>query len=318
MGELRLELAEARGPRRRRREAGARSPSAGPPRAARTRRRCSTPGRDRRRARATTATRWATQGSAAGKRRRRGGDRRLHRPGPRPGRVRGQGVAGCRSKRAIEELDQAIARARRRLRRLVVPVRGAAPGQDAGSCARTTATSCSSCFDPEDGSGLLARGRLLAGAGPRADGPRRGRGDRRDGDPRGDRARGGAMGDVRRIKQQITSAKTSIDRSTDILDAMAAAVRAQLMHVELLLAAAGELGRRGRIPFERRDLRRRSPAGGGAPSAGGHHRRRPTAARGARARAAVPRRPAAALATPVARQASRIFTAEPVRRTAPL
>ena len=48
------------------------------------------------------------------------------------------------------------------------------------------------------------------------------------------------MGDVLRIKQQLTGAKTSIDKGTDILDALATAVRAQLTHVELLLAAAGE------------------------------------------------------------------------------
>jgi len=46
-----------------------------------------------------------------------------------------------------------------------------------------------------------------------------------------------AVGEVLRIKQQLTGAKTSIDKGSEILDAMAAAVRAQLNHVELLLAA---------------------------------------------------------------------------------
>jgi len=50
----------------------------------------------------------------------------------------------------------------------------------------------------------------------------------------------GAMGDVLRIKQQLTGAKTSIDKGSEILDAMATAVRAQLTQVELLLAAADE------------------------------------------------------------------------------
>jgi hypothetical protein len=50
----------------------------------------------------------------------------------------------------------------------------------------------------------------------------------------------GAMGDVLRVKQQLTGARTSIQRGSDILDAMATAVRAQLTQVELLLAAAEE------------------------------------------------------------------------------
>jgi hypothetical protein len=45
---------------------------------------------------------------------------------------------------------------------------------------------------------------------------------------------------VLRVKQQLTGAKTSIERGADILDALATAVRAQLQHVELLLAAADE------------------------------------------------------------------------------
>jgi hypothetical protein len=48
----------------------------------------------------------------------------------------------------------------------------------------------------------------------------------------------GAMGDVLRVKQQLTGATTSIRKSAEILDSMAVAVRAQLMHVELLLAAS--------------------------------------------------------------------------------
>jgi len=96
------------------------------------------------------------------------------------------------------------------------------------------------CFDPEEGSALslevaysLARARVLMARGE-AEGV-----DASAIREAIERA-SGAMGDVLRIKQQMTSAKTSIDRSTEILDAMAAAVRAQLMHVELLLAAAGE------------------------------------------------------------------------------
>jgi hypothetical protein len=45
------------------------------------------------------------------------------------------------------------------------------------------------------------------------------------------------MGDVLRVKQQLTGATTSIKKSAEILDAMAIAVRAQLTQVELLLEA---------------------------------------------------------------------------------
>ena len=62
-------------------------------------------------------------------------------------------------------------------------------------------------YDPEDGS-ARARGRLRPGAGPRAHGPRRGRG-LDTAAVRGEVERAvGAMEDVRRIKQQLTAAKT--------------------------------------------------------------------------------------------------------------
>ena len=94
------------------------------------------------------------------------------------------------------------------------------------------------CFDPEEGTTLslevayaLARARVLMARGE-ADGI----------DPSAirdaiERATG-AMADVLRVKQQLTGAKTSIDKGAAILDAMATAVRAQLTQVELLLAAA--------------------------------------------------------------------------------
>jgi hypothetical protein len=46
------------------------------------------------------------------------------------------------------------------------------------------------------------------------------------------------MGDVLRVKQQLTGATTSIRKGAEILDAMAVAVRAQLTQVEGLLADA--------------------------------------------------------------------------------
>jgi hypothetical protein len=93
------------------------------------------------------------------------------------------------------------------------------------------------CFDPTEGSTLalevaysLARARVLMA-----------RGEAEGIDPAAIREAVeraiGAMGEVLRIKQQLTGAKTSIDKGSEILDAMATAVRAQLTQVELVLAA---------------------------------------------------------------------------------
>lgn len=54
-----------------------------------------------------------------------------------------------------------------------------------------------------------------------------------------DRARA-SMEDVRRVKQQLTGARTSIDKAEDVLDAMAKAVRAQLEAVDALTRAPGD------------------------------------------------------------------------------
>jgi hypothetical protein len=51
----------------------------------------------------------------------------------------------------------------------------------------------------------------------------------------------GAMEDVRRIKSQLTNATTGIETAREILDAMAAGVRAHLAAIEGLLAAADSL-----------------------------------------------------------------------------
>jgi hypothetical protein len=48
-----------------------------------------------------------------------------------------------------------------------------------------------------------------------------------------------AMADVRRIKQQLTGAKTTIDGATSILDAMATGVRGYLAEIDERLSAAG-------------------------------------------------------------------------------
>ena len=127
------------------------------------------------------------QGRHRQDRRRRGGDRGLHRPGPRARRVRGEGVAAVEAEGDRGARPRAL-RAPGRLRGARRARRGADPGQDAPA-ARVRRGQARRLLRPRGGLGALARGRLLAGAGARADGPRRGRGDRRIGDPRGDRAR---------------------------------------------------------------------------------------------------------------------------------
>jgi hypothetical protein len=160
--------------------------------------------------------------------------------GPARGRIVFEAKASRLSKpKAIEELDRARAERNADFAVLVVPDEERLPAKmhqlrEYGGDKLVT------CFDPADGSTLslevaysLARARVLMA-----------RGEAEGIDPAAIREAieraSGAMGDVLRVKQQLTGAKTSIDRGSEILEAMAAAVRAQLTHVELLLAAAGE------------------------------------------------------------------------------
>lgn len=92
-------------------------------------------------------------------------------------------------------------------------------------------------FDPQDGSTLalevaygLARARVLQS---------RSETDRVDPDAvraEVERAKGG-MDEVRRIKTQLSNARTGIDNAQGIVDAMAASVRAHLARIDELLAA---------------------------------------------------------------------------------
>jgi hypothetical protein len=160
--------------------------------------------------------------------------------GPARGRVVFEAKASRLSKpKAIEELDRARSERQADFAVLVVPDEERIPAK-MHQLREYGGDKLVACFDPEEGSALslevaysLARARVLMARGE-AEGI-----DASAIREAIERA-SGAMGDVLRIKQQMTGAKTSIDRSTEILDAMAAAVRAQLMHVELLLAAAGE------------------------------------------------------------------------------
>jgi hypothetical protein len=162
--------------------------------------------------------------------------------GPARGRVVFEAKASRLSKpKAVEELDRARVERNADFAVLVVPDEEHIPAK-MHQLREYGGDKLVVCFDPSEGSTLslevaysLARARVLMA-----------RGEAEGIDPAAireavERALG-AMGDVLRIKQQLTGAKTSIDRGSEILDAMATAVRAQLTQVELLLAAAGEDG----------------------------------------------------------------------------
>jgi hypothetical protein len=157
--------------------------------------------------------------------------------GPARGRVVFEAKASRLSKpKAVEELDRARVERNADFAVLVVPDEERIPAK-MHQLREYGGDKLVACFDPTEGSTLslevayaLARARVLMARGE-ADGI----------DPAAiretiERALG-AMGDVLRIKQQLTGAKTSIDKGSEILDAMATAVRAQLTQVELLLAA---------------------------------------------------------------------------------
>ena len=93
-------------------------------------------------------------------------------------------------------------------------------------------------YDPEDGSLLslqvayaLARARVLL---------RRADGDGLDSEAIRACAERAvqSLGEVQRIKQQLTASKTAVDKAADIVDAMAAAVKTSLAEIEALVAAA--------------------------------------------------------------------------------
>ena len=160
--------------------------------------------------------------------------------GPARGRVVFEAKASRLSKpKAVEELDRARAERQADFAVLVVPDEERIPAK-MHQLREYGGDKLVACFDPEEGSTLslevaysLARARVLMARGE-ADGI-----DASAIREAIERATG-AMGDVLRVKQQLTGAQTSIKKGADILDALATAVRAQLTHVELLLAAAGE------------------------------------------------------------------------------
>ncbi len=158
--------------------------------------------------------------------------------GPARGRVVFEAkTARLPRRKALEELDRALEERNADYAVLVVPNEDRVPAR-MQTLRELNGDKLVVCFDPEDGSTLalevaysLARARVLMA-----------RGEAEGVDAAGvreavERATV-AMGEVQRVKGQLTGAKTSIDNAAKILDAMASGVRAQLAHIEALLDAA--------------------------------------------------------------------------------
>src|SRR4051794_4450776 len=157
--------------------------------------------------------------------------------GPARGRIVFEAKNAKLSRRAmIDELDRARAERDADYAVLVVPDEDKVPARTP-TLRELNGDKLVVCFDPDDGSPLalevaysLARARVLMA-----------RGDVEGVDVSAvreavERATG-AMGDVQRIKQQLTGATTSIDNARKIVDALAATVRAHLAQIAGLLDA---------------------------------------------------------------------------------
>ena len=138
---------------------------------------------------------------------------------------------------ALEELDRAKAERDADYAVLVVPNEDKVPAK-MPTLRELNGDKLVVCFDPEEGSTLalevaysLARARVLMARGE-AEGV-----DAAAIRETVERATG-ALGDVQRIKQQLTGATTSIEKAREIVDALAAQVRGHLAHIGSLLDAA--------------------------------------------------------------------------------
>ncbi len=171
MGELQLADRRSCRPRRRRRSRSPPSTTARPPRAARTRRRCSTPSTRSPRAQGDDCDavgdlprRRRAQGRRAGR------DRRLRRPAARPDRLRGQELAGAEEGARRARRGDGPARRRLRASGSSRPRTSCRPARSA--LREVNGDKLFVVFDPEDGSRLalevaysLARARVLMAKG---------------------------------------------------------------------------------------------------------------------------------------------------------
>jgi hypothetical protein len=166
--------------------------------------------------------------------------------GPARGRIVFEVKTSRLSKpKAIEELDRCMAERNADYGVLVVPAEDRVPAKMV-PLREYNGDKLIVAFDPEDGAPLglqvaytLARARVLM---------TKGGGDGVDTAAVRDAVERalGLMEDVRRIKQQLTASKTSIDKAGEIVGAMADGVRGQLAEIAGLIdraeAAAGEEG----------------------------------------------------------------------------
>jgi hypothetical protein len=149
-------------------------------------------------------------------------------------------------KRALEELDEAMAQRDAQFAVWVVPSAELLPAKTA-DLREVNGDKLFAVYDPEDGSRLmlevaykLARARVLMARGE-AEGV-----DAGALQTEVERALM-AMEDVRRIKAQLTSASGGIEQARQILDAMAARVREHLDRIDNLVAVPGAPRRAPRL-----------------------------------------------------------------------
>ena len=216
-------------------------PSAAPPRAAATRRRWPRPSMRSPCRSATSATAVGDVKESTGK----AGDvvvaiGACH--GPSQGRIVFEAKNSRLSRpEAVRQLDERAARAQRRLRGARRALRGEGPGADARA-ARVQRRQADRGLRRRRGP-AGAPGRLRAGARPRAHGaaaaPRASTASR---SPTRSSAPLGALEEVRRIRQQLTGAKTQIDRASEIVGAMSDRVGGHLEEIAALVRAAEDVG----------------------------------------------------------------------------
>ncbi|HSD76105.1 MAG TPA: hypothetical protein VLA98_01825, partial [Solirubrobacteraceae bacterium] len=142
--------------------------------------------------------------------------------------------------KALEELDGCMAERNADFGVLVVPTEDEVPAR-MHPLREYNGDKLIAAFDPDDGpltlqvAYQLARARVLMA---------RGGTDGIDGAAVGDAVERalGSLEEVRRIRQQLTGAKTQIDKASEIVGAMSERVRAHLDEIAALVRAAGEAG----------------------------------------------------------------------------